>query len=403
MFITYILLLMKALELNREDPAFQDGWAVTVIESATIARLKMFRPKQAAQAVKQFTDIANLFNSISSALETVEIEWIKMNAEPEPYSFLSFAPQWFFAPQSTSSSSSKTKTNKAMTEVELYQSQGHVVPFEVRKDLAYFDPFFAQQLQSQQSQTEQTEQQQIENTIWLVIFDKIAPVFNGLLSVYMSKAEKIVALQLHSKTNSVRTIWRDMSKVRQRIDQFASSFEHLLQLYSKDDRLRESFLQRVHFSLSHLNADEIFQQQEVELRLLRELRVLVPDYEDLVAAANMKAEREASIRTYRERLEDQAQQIEKSKEEIRQRYVPKKLSEAKVEEDSEAKEEIIEVQIDYPSLTPESDDVFIATAPVGMGGAEAQTQADIAPVANGGGIVAIAGIAGIAGLLLLTR
>ena len=119
---------MKALELNTEDPAFQDGWAVTVIEQATIARLKMFRPKQAAEAVKQFTDIANLFNSISSALETVEIEWIKMNAEPEPYSFLSFAPQWF---ASTSSSSSKTKTNKAMTEVELYQSQGHVVPFEV--------------------------------------------------------------------------------------------------------------------------------------------------------------------------------------------------------------------------------------------------------------------------------
>ena len=135
---------MKAIELNTEDPAFQDGWAVTVIEQATIARLKMFRPKQAAQAVKQFTDIANLFNSISSALETVEIEWIKMNAEPEPYSFLSFAPQWFFAPQSTSSSSStatQPRTNKAMTEVELYQSQGHVVPFEVRKDLAYFDPF----------------------------------------------------------------------------------------------------------------------------------------------------------------------------------------------------------------------------------------------------------------------
>ena len=250
-FITYILLLMKALELNTEDPAFQDGWAVTVIEQATIARLKMFRPKQAAQAVKQFTDIANLFNSISSALETVEIEWIKMNAEPEPYSFLS---GWFAS--STASSSKTTRTNKAMTEVELYQSQGHVVPFEVRKDLAYFDPFTA----LQQSQTEQTEQQQIENTSWLSFFDKIAPVFNGLLSVYMSKAEKIVALQLHSKTNSVRTIWRDMSKVRQRIDQFASSFEHLLQLYSKDDRLRESFLQRVHFSLSHLNADEVFQQ-----------------------------------------------------------------------------------------------------------------------------------------------
>ena len=287
-----------------------------------------------------------------------------------------------------------------MTEVELYQSQGHVVPFEVRNDLAYFDPFTA----LQQSQTEQTEQQQIENTSWLSFFDKIAPVFNGLLSVYMSKAEKIVALQLHSKslgrTSTVWTIWKDMSQVRQRIDQFASSFEHLLQLYSKDDRLRESFLQRVHFSLSHLNADEIFQQQEVALRLLREFRVLVPDYEDLVAAANMKAEREASIRTYRERLEDQAQQIEKSKEEIRQRYVPKKLSEAKVEEEEE---EIIEVQIDYPSLTPDSDDVFIATAPVGLGGAEAQTQADIAPVANGGGIVAIAGIAGIAGLLLLTR
>ena len=161
-FITYILLLMKALELNTEDPAFQDGWAVTVIEQATIARLKMFRPKQAAQAVKQFTDIANLFNSISSALETVEIEWIKMNAEPEPYSFLSFAPQWFFAPQSTSSSSSKTKTNKAMTEVELYQSQGHVVPFEVRKDLAYFDPY-ASQLRQQSRQSE-TEQQQIGNT-----------------------------------------------------------------------------------------------------------------------------------------------------------------------------------------------------------------------------------------------
>ena len=128
---------MKALELGTEDPAFQDGWAVTVIETATIARLKMFRPKQAAQAVKQFTDIANLFNSISSALETVEIEWIKMNAEPEPYSFLSFAPQWFFAPQSTSSSSStatQPRTNKAMTEVELYQSQGHVVPFEVRRN-----------------------------------------------------------------------------------------------------------------------------------------------------------------------------------------------------------------------------------------------------------------------------
>ena len=397
---------MKALELNTEDPAFQDGWAVTVIESATIARLKMFRPKQAAQAVKQFTDIANLFNSISSALETVEIEWIKMNAEPEPYSFLSFAPQWFFAPQSTSSSSSKTKTNKAMTEVELYQSQGHVVPFDVRQELAYFDPFTA----LQQSQTEQTEQQQIENTSWLSFFDKIAPVFNGLLSVYMSKAEKIVALQLHSKTNSVRTIWRDMSKVRQRIDQFASSFEHLLQLYSKDDRLRESFLQRVHFSLSHLNADEIFQQQEVALRLLREFRVLVPDYEDLVAAANMKAEREASIRTYRERLEDQAQQIEKSKEERRQRYVPKK---PKVEEEEE---EIIEVQIDYPSLTPDSDEVFVNSAVsvgivdiVGIVGGADTAKADIvatAPVdggANNSGIVAIAGIADIAGLLLLTR
>ena len=116
---------MKALELNTEDPAFQDGWAVTVIEQATIARLKMFRPKQAAQAVKQFTDIANLFNSISSALETVEIEWIKMNAEPEPYSFLS---GWFAS--STASSSKTTRTNKAMTEVELYQSQGHAVPFK---------------------------------------------------------------------------------------------------------------------------------------------------------------------------------------------------------------------------------------------------------------------------------
>ena len=146
-----------------------------------------------------------------------------MNAEPEPYSFLSFAPQWFFAQQSTSSSSStatQPRTNKAMTEVELYQSQGHVVPFQVRKDLAYFDPFFAQQLQSQQSQTEQTEQQQIENTSWLSFFEKIAPVFNGLLSVYMSKADKIVALQLHSKSlgrlrskTSVWTIWKDMSEV----------------------------------------------------------------------------------------------------------------------------------------------------------------------------------------------
>ena len=105
---------MKALELNTEDPAFQDGWAVTVIEQATIARLKMFRPKQAAQAVKQFTDIANLFNSISSALETVEIEWIKMNAEPEPYSFLS---GWFASQSSSTASSSKTtRTNKPMTE-----------------------------------------------------------------------------------------------------------------------------------------------------------------------------------------------------------------------------------------------------------------------------------------------
>ena len=115
-----------------------------------------------------------------------------------------------------------------------------------------------------------------------------------------------------------------MSKVRQRIDQFAILFEHLLQLYSKDDRVRDTFLQRIHFSLSHLNADEIFQQQEVALRLLREFRVLVPDYEDLVAAANMKAEREASIKTYREQLADQAEQIEKGKEGRKQRYVPKK-------------------------------------------------------------------------------
>ena len=79
-----------------------------------------------------------------------------------------------------------------------------------------------------------------------------------------------------------------MSKVRQRIDEFTSLFEHLLQLYSKDG-VGDTFLQRIHFSLSHLNADEIFQQQEVALRLLREFRVLVPDYEDLVAAANMKA------------------------------------------------------------------------------------------------------------------
>ena len=185
---------MKAIELNTEDPAFQDGWAV--IEQATIARLKMFRPKQAAQAVKQFTDIANLFNSISSALETVEIEWIKMNAEPEPYSFLS---GWFAS--STASSSKTTRANYAMTEVELYQSHGHVVPFQVRKDLAYFDPFASQQLQqSQQSQQSPTEQQQIENTSWLSFFEKIAPVFNGLLSVYMCKADKIVALQLNSKS-----------------------------------------------------------------------------------------------------------------------------------------------------------------------------------------------------------
>ena len=283
----------------------------------------------------------------------------------------------------------------------------------MRKYLAYFDPFFAQQLQSQQSrqsQQSETEQQQIENTSWLSFFEKIAPVFNGLLSVYMSKADKIVALQLHSKSlgrlrskSSVWTIWKDMSKVRQRIDEFASLFEHLLQLYSKDDRVRDTFLQRIHFSLSHLNADEIFQQQEVALRLLREFRVLVPDYEDLVAAANMKAEREASIKTYREQLADQAEQIEKGKEERKQRYVPKK---PKVEEEEE---EIIEVQID-------SDDVFVnsfGSAKVSAGivsGAQADTaKADIvatAPVdggANNSGIVAIAGIAGIAGLLLLTR
>ena len=295
-----------------------------------------------------------------------------------------------------------------MTEVELYQSQGHVVPFQVRKDLAYFDPFASQ---SQQSQQSPTEQQQIENTSWLSFFEKIAPVFNGLLSVYMSKADKIVALQLHSKSlgrlrskSSVWTIWKDMSKVRQRIDEFASLFEHLLQLYSKDDRVGDTFLQRIHFSLSHLNADEIFQQQEVALRLLREFRVLVPDYEDLVAAANMKAEREASIKTYREQLADQAEQIEKGKEERKQRYVPKKPNVVEEEE-----EEIIEVQID-------SDDVFVnsfGSAKVSVGivsGAQADTaKADIvatAPVVGGvnnSGIVAIAGIAGIAGLLLLTR
>ena len=224
----------------------------------------------------------------------------------------------------------------------------------------------------------------------------------------MSKADKIVALQLHSKSlgrlrskSSVWTIWKDMSKVRQRIDEFASLFEHLLQLYSKDDRVRDTFLQRIHFSLSHLNADEIFQQQEVALRLLREFRVLVPDYEDLVAAANMKAEREASIKTYREQLADQAEQIEKGKEERKQRYVPKK---PKVEEEEE--EEIIEVQID-------SDDVFVNSAVsvgiVGIVGGADTAKADIvatAPVdggANNSGIVAIAGIAGIAGLLLLTR
>ena len=61
-----------------------------------------------------------------------------------------------------------------MTEVELYQSQGHVVPFQVRKDLAYFDPFVLQAQQLQQSQQSETEQQQIENTSWLSFFEKIA-------------------------------------------------------------------------------------------------------------------------------------------------------------------------------------------------------------------------------------
>ena len=120
----------------------------------------------------------------------------------------------------------------------------------------------------------------------------------------------------------------------------------------------------------------------------------------------MKAEREASIKTYREQFADQAEQIEKGKEERKQRYVPKK---PKVEEE----EEIIEVQIDYPSLTPDSDEVFVNSAVsvgiVGIVGGADTTKADIvatAPVvggANNSGIVAIAGIAGIAGLPLLTR
>ena len=126
---------MKALELNTEDPAFQDGWAVTVIEQATIARLKMFRPKQAAQAVKQFTDIANLFNSISSALETVEIEWIKMNAEPEPYSFLS---GWL----ASTSSSKTTRTNKPMTESGTLPESGPCRAIRSEKGFGLLRPLF---------------------------------------------------------------------------------------------------------------------------------------------------------------------------------------------------------------------------------------------------------------------
>jgi len=209
---------MTSLVLH-EDPVLKDEVARTVLFDAVIGNMR--DPEKRAKAVREFHDIATLFNSLSTVLETVDAQFIELEARHEPIGFFSFDMSWL-----------------KMTTSGIYRGHGQVLPRELRQALEYFknhdDLRGAKNLMSA-----------IENAPWYNSLVSMVTVYNGLMGVYLSRIDKVNDLAKHLRdpnnplaSNRYSRIQQDLEECRDLIEKFAKSLEDYLQGYLNDFSLR---------------------------------------------------------------------------------------------------------------------------------------------------------------------
>ena len=245
--------MIKALALNTEDPVFSDQVARDTLYETFIGQLK--QADKRAKAVKEFHDIATLFNSLSSVLDTVDIQYIELEARHEPIGFFSFAGFM------------------KMTTSEVYRGHGRVLSYELRSGVEFFkdhdDPRFTNA---------------IESLPWYNSLDKMVFVFNGLLGVYLARIDKITDLAKHAQNpkeplkgskNPYSRIPEELQECRDRIEQYAKSLEEFLQGYLSDFTLRAPLQRKImNQSGASVLTGEIFQAYSRVTRLLAAFRAL---------------------------------------------------------------------------------------------------------------------------------
>ena len=232
---------------------FSDQVARDTLYETFIGQLK--QADKRAKAVKEFHDIATLFNSLSSVLDTVDIQYIELEARHEPIGFFSFAGFM------------------KMTTSEVYRGHGRVLSYELRSGVEFFkdhdDPRFTNA---------------IESLPWYNSLDKMVFVFNGLLGVYLARIDKITDLAKHAQNpkeplkgskNPYSRIPEELQECRDRIEQYAKSLEEFLQGYLSDFTLRAPLQRKImNQSGASVLTGEIFQAYSRVTRLLAAFRAL---------------------------------------------------------------------------------------------------------------------------------
>ena len=247
--------MLKVLALNMEDPVFSDRVALSVLSEAVIGKLSDVDEAKKQQAVSTYHDIAILFGSISRVLETVEAQYIELEARHEPVGVLS----------------GSLGLLKKFTTAQLYRGHSRGLSSDLRTALAHFEdhdnPRFADV---------------IEKVPWYNTLDRMVFVYNGLLAAYTEKFDKISDLAKHFQnpqnplgTNPYSRIPEELQQCRNRIEQFAKSLKDFLQLYNQDKTLKRDLLRAVkaHLSTNKLSTEVLERYTEV-LRLFQAFRVL---------------------------------------------------------------------------------------------------------------------------------
>lgn len=197
------------LKLNTEDPVFSNEYARKILYETHIGKIRV--PRRKASVVEEYHKIASSFNSLSAVLSTVDARYLELDQRHEPLSFFS--------------------SFQSLTTSQFYHLHD-VLPYELQMDLAHF-----------QDHDDPKLEKAIENVPWYNSLAKMVTVYNGLLAVYMSRADKIKELAEHSERYS--RIPQELQQCRSQIEAFGSSLETHLGGYRSNAILNEELQKRI--------------------------------------------------------------------------------------------------------------------------------------------------------------